>query len=1257
MNTKTNPSHSPFRPAPTRRVLLTSIATLLAAHAGFANDAIFSSGAFTGDGDSGVTSAKIPAYTALANIIGGDVTVNSATFVGSGGALSGTGWDLAGVPNNFGSGGIHQALGGAQIANLFAGFQYGGNPGVATLSGLTTGQTYVATFYNQAWGLGDNRTQNVASSEGASIIYNEDALAASTLKYTFVATGPTTALNFTFANPGSGSMHFYGLSNEKVFTNSWLPAAGGTWNATTTNWSTGVVPGINPNTTGTNASFTAQAAPSTVNMGNKTVGHVEFLGTNSYTLSGGILTLKADAGGTSVLKAEAGGSHTIDAAVSLQTDMIKFGAGTIAITQPIFGGKSVTVGGGTLRFGDVNSYTDATTVDAGATLDLNGTSQSLSALNGEGTVVNDIPGTSVLTVESGKFSGNIADHTAGTGLVALTKTTNGTLMLSGANTYSGPTTVSAGTLRLQGSGGAALLKDNFLTTANPNTADLNFNLANRQTGSAATQMWTANGNTQVGNQTDVQQAAGVGGNYLLLAFGASATLNGLPLSTTNVPGPLKVNFDMFKGNPGFDPTNWTSFTMRSAGGNGFPITNSGEFGFLYRRNTGIQIFNNNGLLQDFASTTGGDSFGFYLADSAGTGSPFAGNGTRLVVTQGGGVIGSYALDTGMAANSFITFGSSGNIGGVDNLAITPVTNQVNVLNPATNVSLTAPGAALTLDGVNQTVASLTGAGGSAVNMLPFSRLTVNGTTSTTFNGTITGPLASFVKDGPSVLELGAASSYTGGTTIAAGTLLTHNASSLGTGPVSIAAGANFLPWFNAGTPILSHNFTLNGLGGNPGDGNKSAIYADGGGGGYAEYILTGSVTLAATSNIGGNNVNNQRVLGQITGPGGLTKGSGRADENSALILGNPANDYVGDTVIANGTVKLGTSQVIPDGAGKGKVVMAAGTTLDLAGNNERINNLSGLGTITSSAAVVIGAPVFFTTNADSGVSTTKTYSHRLDFGDGAPATVNGVAFDPAANSGADWTLGGATNLLPESAGAASTPTFSDAPNGTAMNLLLSDFYYNGNPATLTLTGLAPGQNYDLRLYQRQWGGDRTQLFSFNAGPSTGSFIYNQDVSATPSYLSIRYTADASGIATLSTTQLGAGTFHWYGLTNEVAAAGAPNSVLTVGDATNSTYSGAITGALKIDKVGTGTLALNGALNFDTLTVDEGRVNLGSATLNSLEIANGAIVVVTTDAAPPAPGFAPEFLAGVGTQAVPEPGTAALTLGGLASLLGLRRRKK
>ena len=158
-----------------------------------------------------------------------------------------------------------------------------------------------------------------------------------------------------------------------------------------------------------------------------------------------------------------------------------------------------------------------------------------------------------------------------------------------------------------------------------------------------------------------------------------------------------------------------------------------------------------------------------------------------------------------------------------------------------------------------------------------------------------------------------------------------------------------------------------------GDGSSTAF--GGGGGGFAEYTLTGSVTLAATSNIGGNNLNNLRAAGAITGPGGLTKGAGRVDENNTLVLANPANDYAGNTVVSNGTLKAAASEVIPHGAGKGGVTVNSGATLDLGGFSETINSLSGSGVVTSTASV--GTPVVFNSDAGAGISAATSPARSL----------------------------------------------------------------------------------------------------------------------------------------------------------------------------------------------------------------------------------------------------------------------------------------
>ena len=84
------------------------------------------------------------------------------------------------------------------------------------------------------------------------------------------------------------------------------------------------------------------------------------------------------------------------------------------------------------------------------------------------------------------------------------------------------------------------------------------------------------------------------------------------------------------------------------------------------------------------------------------------------------------------------------------------------------------------------------------------------------------------------------------------------------------------------------------------------------------------------------------ISAALDGSNGLTK----AGPGTLTLAG--ANLYSGDTTVAAGTLQLGASNTIPDGAGKGNLVLTG--TFDLNTASETVNGLTGTGTVDKAAA-------------------------------------------------------------------------------------------------------------------------------------------------------------------------------------------------------------------------------------------------------------------------------------------------------------------
>jgi uncharacterized repeat protein (TIGR01451 family) len=301
----------------------------------------------------------------------------------------------------------------------------------------------------------------------------------------------------------------------------------------------------------------------------------------------GLLTVSNTiSGATMGLTVGGAGNTTISGVIGTTTgSLTKDSTGVLLLSAVNTYTGATTVSAGTLRLGIANavSASSAVTVTAGATLDMNGFSDTIGSLAGAGTITSGVAGAVTLNAggnnTSTGFSGVIQN---GAGTLAVTKSGTGTWTLSGASTYTGLTTISAGVIDAQSNtalgsaagattvaAGAALQVDGSgLAIAEPITLNGTGvanggalrNLANSNTLSGAITLASASRITSDGGTLTISNSVGGATQALTVAGAGNTAISGVIGTTTGTLTKIGTGTLTLSGN-----NTYTGLTTVSAG--------------------------------------------------------------------------------------------------------------------------------------------------------------------------------------------------------------------------------------------------------------------------------------------------------------------------------------------------------------------------------------------------------------------------------------------------------------------------------------------------------------------------------------------------------------------------------------------------------------------------------------------------------------------------------------------------------------------
>jgi autotransporter-associated beta strand protein len=915
------------------------------------------------------------------------------------------------------------------------------------------------------------------------------------------------------------------------------------------------------------------------------------------------------------------------------TDVAFFGSGS----------PTPTINGGV--FANGVTFASPTTV-SGGTLNLAGTSPA------------------IITNAASTINGTLA------GSGGLTLSGNSTLTLASINAYTGPTTITAGTLRM-----------------GP--------LASFPTGIVAHYPFDGNTNDTSGNGLNAtlqsgptSYAAGQFGQAISLQSAFNQYLTVPYNSTLNLTGAYTVSIWL---NPADANGNSVGIiSTRNGGDNTFDLQYQASSGVIHG-----DIGNGSGWLTtsaDYASQIAVGTWNMITYSVSPTGYAIYVNGAQKATGSYSGtpefMTGSETLSLGSQESGYPYYGSSGFFNGaldeacIFNAALTPAQvgslyiGQAATLPGATAVSVSS-GATWDLNGTGQAVSGLTGAGN--ITLGSGGRLTVATAGTSTFAGVISdsGSGGSLAVAGSGWLGLTMANTFSGNTTVSGGTLDLLNASAI--------QNSTLVP--NGGTVIFDHSVV-------------AGAFTSGGLSGSGNLALQDSAANPVTLTVGGNGANTT-FLGSLSGPGVLAKtGTG------TLTLGG-SDTYSGGTSINGGVLCLASATAPPgnvtfDG---GTLQFAVNSTNGLFNaianskgpiaidtNGETVFLYGGIDNSNSAGLTKVGAGVLGIASSSSYRGPTTISGGTLQLGGPSQPIQNGNFANPAILSNSFiyysnmsssqqaalvWTCSGNVALMNNSTEwGYNTPypignqAFSLQGNawfGEPLSLGPGTYQvswrqqgrpsqgaYAANPFYFQVNGVNQGTLYTPVVGTWTFASDTFTIstsglytISFlgtgasdNDADALNDVVLNsgQTTGALPSQTAVNVAASSAALNLNGMTQaIGS-------LTGVAGSSVIDNGALISGnDGTNTTFAGVISGTGSLTKVGSGTSTLSGANTYSGSTsVAQGEL-----------LVNGSLVSpVTVDSGGVLSGMGSLTTATIDSGGTLSPGDApgALNLSGSLSLL-------